>query len=129
MPFWFSWAFVYIQLCLCLFPSLLYLLINDCAIRSLGKHSHLFGNPSVFELLEDSVSMTNVYILLTLSVLQVFCWIFGLVHYFSRSVSLVASSKYWFRLLEPISLQLRPLVALFFMAVNFLIFSHLTGLV
>ena len=109
--------------------SLSYLLINDCTIRSLGKHSRLFGNPSVFELLKDSVGMTNVYILLTSSVLRVSYWIFGLVHHFSRSVSLVASSKYWFRLLEPVGLQLRPLVALFFMAVNFLIFSHLTGLV
>ena len=83
------------------------------------------GIRQFFELLEDSVGMTNVHILLTSSVLWVSCWIFGLVHHFLRFVSLVTSSNYWFHLLKPVGLQLRPLVALFFMVVNFLIFATL----
>ena len=47
------------------------------------------GTHQFFELLKDSVGMTNVHSLLTSLVLRVSCWIFGLVYYFPSPVSLV----------------------------------------
>ena len=93
-----------------------------------------FGNPLGFELVgrlrRYNFLATNVYILLTSSVLRVSFWIFGLVHHFSRSISLVALSKHWFRRLELVGLATSPVsCTVCFMAVNFLIFSHLMVLV
>ena len=100
----------------------------------LGNILVCFGNPSVFELVgrlrQYNFLATNVYILLTSSVLRVSFWIFGLVHHFSRFVSLVALSKHWSRCLEPVGLAASPVsCTVCFMAVNFLIFSHLIRLV
>ena len=91
-----------------------------------------FGNSSVFELVgrlrRYNFLATNVYILLTSSVLRVSFWIFGLVDHFLRSVNLVALSKYWFRRLEPVGFAASPVNCTVFMAVNFLTPSHLMGL-
>jgi len=77
-----------------------------------------FGNPLVFELVgrlhQYNFLATNVYILLTSLVLWVSFWVFGLVHHFSRSVNLVALSKYWFRRLEPVGFAASPISCIVF---------------
>ena len=89
MPFWFSRAFVYIQLCMRLFLLLLYLFIDDGPRQNFGKNSRLFGNPSVLRTVGRLRQHDIVPSLLTLFVLRVSCWIFSLVYYFPSPVSLV----------------------------------------
>ena len=111
-PFGFLRAFVYIQLCMRLFPQLLYLFIDDDPRRNFGKNSRLFGTRQFFELLEDSVGMTSCLVFLPY-LFYGFPIGFSALFIIFQAPSAWWLSSFLFRLLEPVGLQLCQLVAPF----------------
>ena len=80
--------FIYSCVCVyfrCFYISLLMMALDEILVKT----PVCLGTRQFFELLEDSVGMTNVHSLLTSLVLRVSYWIFGLVYYFPSLVSLV----------------------------------------